>query len=78
MIPAWAVDLASRNPQIAGVVLLSPIASALRTVIPCAVADWLTKYDMFPNVEKIAKVRAPTFVIHGLKDEVGDVHVPPY
>ena len=31
---------------------------------------WTLPFDKFPNIDRIGKVDAPTFIIHGRRDEV--------
>eukprot|EP01089_Gocevia_fonbrunei_P022657 TRINITY_DN9239_c0_g1_i1.p1 TRINITY_DN9239_c0_g1~~TRINITY_DN9239_c0_g1_i1.p1 ORF type:complete len:330 (-),score=47.31 TRINITY_DN9239_c0_g1_i1:28-1017(-) len=54
-------------PPLAGVILQSPIASAIRVV-----SDTLAKLpiDIFVNINKIHKIRSPIFIIHGTEDLV--------
>lgn len=56
--------LASKRP-IAGLVLHSPIMSGLRVVMKSRL---LCCCDIFPNINRITKVKCPVFVIHGLQD----------
>lgn len=63
--------LASRQP-VAGLILHSPILSGVRVL---TTSRLLACCDIFPNIERIKKVRCPVFVIHGLNDnEVGFHH----
>jgi len=61
------VDLASRQPQIKGVILQSPLLSAVRVVMRTL---FTLPIDVFANVDKIHKVKAPVLIIHGEADEV--------
>mmetsp|Transcript_95652 Transcript_95652/g.270706 ORF Transcript_95652/g.270706 Transcript_95652/m.270706 type:complete len:259 (-) Transcript_95652:174-950(-) len=48
-------------------VLQSPLMSIYRVAIH---SRYTLPGDMFPNVDKIGKVRCPTYVVHGTKDEI--------
>ncbi|XP_057445575.1 uncharacterized protein LOC130737745 [Lotus japonicus] len=64
------LDLASRVPELRGVVLHSPILSGLRVLYPVKRTYW---FDIFKNIDKIGMVKCPVLVIHGTSDEVVDV-----
>ncbi|PWA48960.1 alpha/beta-Hydrolases superfamily protein [Artemisia annua] len=61
------LHLASKLPRLRGVVLHSAILSGLRVVchVNCRFC-----FDIYKNVNKIRKVKCPTFVIHGTEDDV--------
>jgi fermentation-respiration switch protein FrsA (DUF1100 family) len=61
---AVALDLASRQQSIAGLILESPFVSAFRvmTVIP------IFPFDKFNNLTKINKIYCPVLIMHGRKD----------
>ncbi|KAD7117755.1 hypothetical protein R6Q59_005720 [Mikania micrantha] len=63
------IDLASRVPDLRGVVLHSPILSGLRVLYPVKRTYW---FDIYKNIEKISLVNCPVLVIHGTSDEVVD------
>ncbi|KAL9226528.1 hypothetical protein vseg_002332 [Gypsophila vaccaria] len=63
------VDLASRTPNLRGVVLHSPILSGVRVLYPTKRSYW---FDIYKNVDKIGQVNCPVLVIHGTADEVVD------
>ncbi|KAK1439088.1 hypothetical protein QVD17_04903 [Tagetes erecta] len=63
------IDLASRLPDLRGVVLHSPILSGLRVLYPVKRTYW---FDIYKNIEKISLVNCPVLVIHGTSDEVVD------
>nr|XP_043606999.1 alpha/beta hydrolase domain-containing protein 17B-like [Erigeron canadensis] len=63
------IDLASRVPDLRGVVLHSPILSGLRVLYPVKRTYW---FDIYKNIEKISLVTCPVLVIHGTSDEVVD------
>lgn len=56
--------LASKRP-IAGLVLHSPIKSGLRVLTESRIMGCC---DIFPNINRITRISAPVFVIHGQKD----------
>ncbi|RDX65091.1 Protein ABHD17C [Mucuna pruriens] len=64
------LDLASRTPELRGVVLHSPILSGLRVLYPVKRTYW---FDIYKNIDKIGAVKCPVLVIHGTADEVVDV-----
>ncbi|KAH1129477.1 hypothetical protein J1N35_000855 [Gossypium stocksii] len=61
------VDLASRLPNLRGVVLHSPILSGMRVLYPVKRTYW---FDIYKNVDKIGAVNCQVLVIHGTADEV--------
>lgn len=63
------VDLASRTPNLRGVVLHSPILSGMRVLYPVKRTYW---FDIYKNIEKIGLVNSQVLVIHGTADEVVD------
>ncbi|KAG8373747.1 hypothetical protein BUALT_Bualt11G0057100 [Buddleja alternifolia] len=63
------VDLASRVPNLRGVVLHSPILSGLRVLYPVKRTYW---FDIYKNIDKIGAINCPVLVIHGTSDEVVD------
>ncbi|KAJ4822386.1 hypothetical protein Tsubulata_008922 [Turnera subulata] len=63
------VDLASRLPNLRGVVLHSPILSGMRVLYPVKKTYW---FDIYKNIDKIGMVNCPVLVIHGTADEVVD------
>ncbi|KAL2457560.1 alpha/beta-hydrolase superfamily protein [Forsythia ovata] len=63
------VDLASRVPNLRGVVLHSPILSGLRVLYPVKRTYW---FDIYKNIDKIGAINCPVLVIHGTADEVVD------
>lgn len=60
------VDLVSRTPGVAGMILENPFMSAfrVRTVVP------LLPFDKFDNLGKMGRVEVPVLVMHGRGDEV--------
>ncbi|KAB2004179.1 hypothetical protein ES319_D11G180700v1 [Gossypium barbadense] len=63
------VDLASRLPNLRGVVLHSPILSGMRVLYPVKRTYW---FDIYKNIDKIGAVNCQVLVIHGTADEVVD------
>ena len=51
---------------VVGVVLHSPILSGMRVLTESRALSCL---DIYPNVDRIARVRCPVMVMHGMKDE---------
>ena len=69
-----SIYLASKKP-IAGLLLISPIASGIRVLIDdnCT-ANCLCCCDIFPNLSRIKKIQAgAVFIIHGMRDT--EVHI---
>eukprot|EP00026_Physarum_polycephalum_P014006 Phypoly_transcript_14472.p1 GENE.Phypoly_transcript_14472~~Phypoly_transcript_14472.p1 ORF type:complete len:282 (+),score=37.28 Phypoly_transcript_14472:53-898(+) len=64
------VDLASRKHDIKGVILQSPLLSAIRVVMRTL---GTLPFDIFANIDKIHKVKVPVFICHGDHDEVINV-----
>ncbi|KAJ6861336.1 hypothetical protein NC651_037425 [Populus alba x Populus x berolinensis] len=63
------VDLASRLPNLRGVVLHSPILSGMRVLYPVKRTYW---FDIYKNIDKIGMVNCRVLIIHGTSDEVVD------
>lgn len=64
--------LASRRENVGGLVLHSPFTSGMRVLTPSRALACL---DIFPNIDRITKVKCPVFIIHGKMDtEVGFEH----
>jgi len=70
-----ATHLASRGlkrtPEVKGLVLQSPLLSAIRVVMK---VPFTLPLDIFPNIDKIGKVEVPVYIIHGKLDQVVPVH----
>merc|ERR1711916_80238 len=60
------VQAGVNHPEIAGMALVSPLKSAIRTQPPTTVPG----FDIFANISKIPKVSAPLFILHGIDDRV--------
>ena len=58
--------LAEKYPC-AGVILHSPIMSALRVVFNLR---FTLPFDKFPNIDRMASIDCPVFIIHGKRDEI--------
>ncbi|CAJ0571196.1 unnamed protein product, partial [Mesorhabditis spiculigera] len=65
-----SVDLASKHPNVAALILHSPLMSGMRVAFPGTQRTWCC--DAFPSIEKVPRVTCPTLVIHGTDDEVID------
>ncbi|KAJ8761156.1 hypothetical protein K2173_001212 [Erythroxylum novogranatense] len=63
------IDLASRLPNLRGVVLHSPILSGMRVFYPVKKTYW---FDIYKNIDKMGMVNCPVLIIHGTSDEVVD------
>ncbi|GMH15019.1 hypothetical protein Nepgr_016860 [Nepenthes gracilis] len=63
------LDLAVRLPQLAAVILHSPILSGLRVMYPAKHTYW---FDIYKNIDKIQLINCPVLIIHGTSDEVVD------
>lgn len=63
-----AEQCSKNSIPLAGLVLQSPIASAVRVVFPNAFVTW--PIDIFVNCNKIGNVTCPITLIHGTDDEV--------
>jgi len=59
--------LATGKKKIAGVILQSPLSSAVRVVSPTLA---VLPIDIFENIKKIDKFRYPLYIVHGTQDEV--------
>lgn len=62
------LELATKH-RVAGVILRSPYTSIVR-IVPWIghVLAWIPFIDIFINVDKIAQVSAPLYIVHGKKD----------
>lgn len=60
-----AVELAANSP-VAGLVLISPLASAFRVLTRVKILP----FDRFDNLAKAKRVKCPTLIFHGTRDEV--------
>lgn len=58
--------LANKNDQVGGMVLHSAFTSGMRVLTPSRLLACL---DIFPNIDRIKKVKCPVMVIHGRLDE---------
>jgi len=69
-----SIHLASQQAALAGLVLQSPLRTAIKTQMPDWVGFVLKKIDIFTNEDKVPRIRDfPVFIVHGTED-----HVVPY
>ncbi|KAK9867301.1 hypothetical protein WJX84_010821 [Apatococcus fuscideae] len=66
------VDLAAKMPNLAGVVLHTPLLSGMRVLNPNW-RYWPSLLDVYPNMRLIAQIKVPVLVMHGTQDEVIDI-----
>jgi len=65
------VHLASTQPNLAGMILQSPLRSAIKTQMPDWVGVVFKKIDIFRNEDKIGRIKTfPALIIHGTTDAV--------
>lgn len=64
------LELATKLPQIRGVILQSAILSGLRVMYRIKYSLWL---DIYKNIDKIPYVSCPVLVIHGTEDDIVDI-----
>ncbi len=57
----------AENHEVAGVILHSPIMSALRVVFNLR---FTLPFDRFPNIDRVSRIDSPVFIIHGKRDEI--------
>ena len=57
----------SEKYEVAGVILHSPIMSALRVVFNLR---FTLPFDKFPNIDRMPNIDCPVFIIHGRRDEI--------
>eukprot|EP00544_Gedaniella_sp_CCMP2646_P014753 CAMPEP_0202502822 /NCGR_PEP_ID=MMETSP1361-20130828/40062_1 /ASSEMBLY_ACC=CAM_ASM_000849 /TAXON_ID=210615 /ORGANISM="Staurosira complex sp., Strain CCMP2646" /LENGTH=385 /DNA_ID=CAMNT_0049135907 /DNA_START=84 /DNA_END=1238 /DNA_ORIENTATION=+ len=62
--------LACKNDDIGGLILHSPFTSGMRVLTPSRALACL---DIYPNINRITKVKCPVMVIHGVLDEEVDI-----
>ncbi|CAG0882742.1 unnamed protein product [Cyprideis torosa] len=65
------IDLASKQPDVAGVILHSPLMSGMRVAYPQY--DKSHCFDVFRTIEKVPRIKAKTLVIHGTEDDVVNI-----
>ncbi|QDZ21385.1 alpha/beta-hydrolase [Chloropicon primus] len=65
-------ELASKVEELGGVILHSPLASGMRVLKP-TIEKWPVWLDIYPNLEFVQKIKAPTLIMHGTADEV--IHI---
>ena len=54
--------------KVAGLILHAPLMSAFRVI--CPNLRWTLPLDKFPNIDRIKNVDCPTYIVHGLRDEI--------
>lgn len=63
--------------DINGVILMSPLASGIRAVLPPVIASRkiLAGFDSLycPSIDNVGKIQSPVFIIHGYADKVIDI-----
>lgn len=59
--------IAKKHPEYAGVILQSPLLSAMRVVSKISLP-----FDIFCNIDRIKHITIPTYIIHGKMDSVID------
>lgn len=64
------VDLVSRESEIRGMILQSPLESGARAVLGEKTSYWGYSLDIFKNYEKVEDIECPVLVMHGTEDEV--------
>jgi len=65
-----AVDIASRCPEIGGLLLFSPLLSVIRTQTCDCFAATCRCGDYFTSIYKISSVQCRTMIVHGRDDDV--------
>jgi pimeloyl-ACP methyl ester carboxylesterase len=58
--------LASRRPNVGGLVLHSPFTSGMRVLTPSRALACL---DIFPNIDRIRRVKCRVYILHGREDK---------
>eukprot|EP00928_Gymnodinium_smaydae_P042466 TRINITY_DN28596_c0_g1_i1.p1 TRINITY_DN28596_c0_g1~~TRINITY_DN28596_c0_g1_i1.p1 ORF type:complete len:327 (-),score=53.00 TRINITY_DN28596_c0_g1_i1:208-1188(-) len=74
-----AVHLAASRPHLRGLVLHSPLASALRVLDRtstdvCPLSRAICCFDIFRNYARMRLIQCPVFIMHGQCDEVVPFH----
>ena len=65
------IDLASKM-EVGGVILQTPIMSALGVFSNTQTRGVFKLFDAFNNIDKVKRVSSPVLVIHGTEDEIVD------
>lgn len=60
-----------RYRPVSGVIVHAGLLSGLRVIRHTAKTKW---FDIFPNIDNIAHVESPVFIIHGTADEEIPIH----
>jgi len=61
--------IANKRP-VGGLILHSPFTSGMRVLTPSRALACL---DIYPNIDRIKRVKCPVFIIHGVQDEEVDI-----
>ncbi|KAG8465005.1 hypothetical protein KFE25_012368 [Diacronema lutheri] len=67
---APTIHLASRQADVAGCILQSPLASGVRVLSGVGASLLLKPFDPFQNYAKVGRVMCPTVIMHGMDDDV--------
>lgn len=65
--PSCYLASGARRDEIAGLILHSPILSGVRVLSESR--GILACFDIFPNIDRIQRVRCPVFIMHGTEDQ---------
>ncbi|CAM9457927.1 unnamed protein product [Choristocarpus tenellus] len=68
-----AEELSSQKVALGGVILQSPLASAFRVAFNFR---FTMPGDLFPNIDRMANIQCPVFIIHGTRQDWEDEVVP--
>ena len=66
---AVSVFLASKNHELDGIVLHSPLLSGLRVMLPNTINKNSYFFDILRNIDLIKEINVPIFIIHGTYDQ---------
>ena len=59
--------IAEKYPEIGGLILQTPLTSVYRVILEFR---FTLPGDMFPNIDRIKRIRCPLLIIHGTRDEI--------
>lgn len=65
-------EMATRY-ETAGVLLMAPFTSAIGVLSP-KLAKWVPLMDRMKSIDKVAKIKQPLQIIHGVRDEIISYH----
>ena len=74
---APTIHLASRQADVAGCILQSPLASGVRVLSGVGASLLLKPFDPFQNYAKVGRVMCPTVIMHGMDDDVSAARAAP-